>query len=218
MKKRKLRSYVLPTLCLFLLGFMATGVTFLTKSFLEKQVQNDEHYNYTMSVFDEKETPSNNEPSDNSANQETASKPFVSDKVTISKKYYSKEESAENQEQALIFYENTYMPNTGILYESDEVFEIMSVMDGKVKDIKTDEILGTVITIEHNNRVTSVYYGVGETKVNVEDTVTKGQIIATSGTTKLQTTKPQTLLFEVYLDSNLINPEEFYTKSIAELQ
>ena len=67
-----------------------------------------------------------------------------------------------------------------------------------IKDIKTDEILGSVLTISHNDKLTTVYYTFGEIKVSVGDNVTKGTVIATSGTTKLQTAKPQTLLFEVY--------------------
>ena len=59
---------------------------------------------------------------------------------------------------------------------------------------------------------------VGEIKVSVGDNVTKGTVIATSGTTKLQTAKPQTLLFEVYYNGTLMNPLEFYEKYINDLK
>ena len=195
MKKRKLKGYVLPTVYLFIIGLMALGVTFLSKNLLDKNVETDENYNYSMSVFDENEqtpTTTNEEPV-----SEKVSMPYTSANVTVAKSFYNKDESNENQESALIYYENTYMPNTGVLYESDEIFDVVSPMDGTVKDIKTDEILGTVLTIEHNSKVTTVYYALGETKVNVGDTVTKNQLIATSGTSKLETDKEQTLLFEV---------------------
>ena len=216
MKKRKLKGYVLPTLYLFIIGLMAVGVTFLSKNLLDKKVETDENYNYSMSVFDENEqtpTTTNEEPV-----SEKVSMPYTSANVTVAKSFYNKDESNENQENALIYYENTYMPNTGVLYESDEIFDIVSPMDGTVKDIKTDEILGTVLTIEHNSKVTTVYYALGETKVNVGDTVTKNQLIATSGTSKLETDKEQTLLFEVYIDGVLTNPTEFYEKTLDELK
>ena len=216
MKKRKLKGYVLPTLYLFIIGLMAVGVTFLSKNLLDKNVETDENYNYSMSVFDENEqtpTTTNEEPV-----SEKVSMPYTSANVTVAKSFYNKDESNENQESALIYYENTYMPNTGVLYESDEIFDVVSPMDGTVKDIKTDEILGTVLTIEHNSKVTTVYYALGETKVNVGDTVTKNQLIATSGTSKLETDKEQTLLFEVYIGGVLTNPTEFYEKTLDELK
>ena len=92
------------------------------------------------------------------------------------------------------------------------------MLDGTVKDIKTDEILGSVLTISHNDKLTTVYYTFGEIKVSVGDNVTKGTVIATSGTTKLQTAKPQTLLFEVYYNGTLMNPLEFYEKNINDLK
>lgn len=216
MKKRKLKGYVLPTLYLFIIGLMAIGVTFLSKNLLDKKVESDENYNYSMSVFDESDQTSpttNEEPV-----SEKVSMPYTSANVTVAKSFYNKDESNENQENALIYYENTYMPNTGVLYESDEIFDVVSPMDGTVKDIKTDEILGTVLTIEHNSKVTTVYYTLGGTKVNVGDRVTKDQLIATSGTSKLETAKEQTLLFEVYIDGVLTNPNEFYEKTLDELK
>lgn len=214
MKKRKLKKFVLPTLYLMILGVMAMGITFLSKNLLESNVNNDEHYNYTMSVF--------NDTDDTTKPEETPkeiviAKPFSSDKVTIAKEFYNKEESTENQEKALIYYEGTYMPNTGILYESEEVFDVTAVLDGTVKDIKQDEILGNVITLEHSNKLTTIYYTLGETKVKVGDKVTQNQLLATSGTSKLETTKANTLLFETYVNGILVNPNTVLEKNVSEL-
>ncbi len=218
MKKRKLKGYVIPTIYLLVLGMMAIGITFLSKNLLDKKVENDEHYNYTMSVFNEGENQTENETNNVSIpGEDKVLKPFTSDKVTVAKEFYSKEDTNENQQNALICYENTYMPNTGILYESDETFDVIAVMDGTIKDIKTDEILGTVLTMENTNKVTTIYYALGETKVNVGDKVKMGDVIATSGESKLQTEKKQTLLFEAYMDGSLINPNIFFEKSISEL-
>ncbi len=215
MKKRKLKGYVLPTLYLVVLAMMVVGITFLSKSLLENQVSEDENYNYSTSVFEE----TDDKPVNNEVNTEEAKivRPYTSDQVSVAKDFYNREESAENQENALIFYENTYMPNTGILYESDEAFDVVAIMDGTVKEIKEDEILGQVITIENNTKLTSIYYTLGEIKVNKGDKVTRSQVIATSGTSKLQTNKPQTLLFETYIDGVLTNPNTLFDKNISEL-
>lgn len=217
MKKRKLRKYVLPTCYLFILAIMVASVTFLTKNLLSKNIQNDDHYNYSMSVFDEKEETSNESPK---PEEEVIKplKPFTNENVNLSTSFYQTNENAENQQKSLIYYENTYMPNTGVLYEADEDFDIIAVLDGNVKDIKTDEILGTYLILSHSDKLETVYYSLKDVKVNIGDNVKKGDIIATSGTTKLQTAKKQTLLFEVYYDGNLMNPLEFYEKNINELK
>lgn len=212
MKKRKLKGYVLPTIYLMILGVMAFGITFLSKNLLNKQVKEDEHYNYTMSVFNENEEGEEQEVNEQKENKSIAIKPFTNENVKIAKEFYSKEDTEENQQKSLIFYENTYMPNTGILYESDEVFDVVASIDGIVKDIKEDEILGTHLTIE-SNEITTIYYTLGETKVKVGDTIKKGSIIATSGESKLITEKKQTLLFEVYKNGTLINPNTILEKT-----
>lgn len=219
MKKRKLKGYVLPTIYLLVLGVMAVGITFLSKNLLDQNIENDEHYNYTMSVFNESEEPTNEEepPETPNSSEEKPVKPFTSETVSIAKGFYDKNDTEENQQNALIFYENTYMPNTGILYENEEVFDVVATLDGSIKDIKEDEILGTVLTVENTSKVTTIYYALGETKVKVGDTVKKGDVLATSGTSKLVTNKSQTLLFEVYINGILTNPNTFFEKNIEEL-
>lgn len=214
MKKRKLRGFVLPTIYLMILGVMAFGITFLSKNLLNQQEKKDENYNYTMSVFNEQEEQKEEEKKEETKEKTTAILPFTSEKVNIAKEFYNKEDSEEKQQNALIYYENTYMPNTGILYESDEVFDIIASIEGTVKDIKQDEILGTVLTIE-SDEITTIYYTFGELKVKVGDKVTQKMPIATSGESKLETSKKQTLLFEVYKNGTLTNPNSILEKTNA---
>ena len=177
---------------------------------------NDEDYNYSKSVFEESE----NDPTNTEVDTTTEIKivrPYTSDKVTVTKEFYNKDESVENQEKALIFYENTYMPNTGILYGSDEKFDVIAILNGTVKEIKEDEILGQMITIECDNKITAVYYTLGEIKVNEGDQITQNQVIATSGTSNIDSSKAESLLFETYIDGVLTNPNNLFDKSISEI-
>ena len=215
MKKRKLRSYVVTTIYLVALGLMAFSITFLSQNLLEKKEMEDNLANDSIPVFGETNVEKPQVPQTDPG-VATVARPFVSDTVSVAKTFYNKDESEENQENALIFYENTYMPNTGILYEADETFEIISVLDGKVKDVKVDEILGNVITIEHGSKLTTVYYTTGNVSVKVGDSVTQGSTIATSGESKLETSKKESFLFEVYLNGTLTNPENIFDKPITD--
>ncbi|MDE5888555.1 MAG: M23 family metallopeptidase [Bacilli bacterium] len=142
-------------------------------------------------------------------------KPFTSNEVTISKYYYQASDEEARQQQSLIKYENIYMPNTGVLYSSDTEFEIVSVLDGKVTSMKEDEILGNIIEIEHANGLITIYQSVKDVKVKTGDVVKQGDVIAMSGSNKLENEKENCLHFETYKEGSLINPEEFYNLSIS---
>ena len=68
-------------------------------------------------------------------------RPYNGENIEIAKYYYNKDDDESRQEKSLIKYENIYMPNTGILYTSNNQFEILSILNGKVTNIKEDNIL-----------------------------------------------------------------------------
>ena len=173
-----------------------------------------DNYDYSVNVFneDEEQTQLVNE---NVPSVTKPSKPYIGENVTVTKEFYDIQGTPENQEQALIYYENTYMPNTGILYTSDNVFDVIASIDGTIKEIKQDEILGTVLTLE-GEKSTCVYYTLGDLNVKQGDNVKQNDIIAKSGQSQIDTTK-QTLLFEVYMDGVLTNPNTFYEQTLNEL-
>ncbi|HAB65932.1 MAG TPA: hypothetical protein DCE23_01060 [Firmicutes bacterium] len=142
-------------------------------------------------------------------------KPFNNDQVSISKNYYSYEDEEKVQEQSLIQYENIFMPNTGILYSSDSEFDCIATLDGKIVSIKDDDILGTIIEIEHSNNIVSIYESVKDVKVKIGDTIKQGDVIAKSGPNKLTNEKENCLHFETYKDGSLINPEDFYNLDLS---
>ncbi len=144
-------------------------------------------------------------------------KPFNSEMVTIDINYYDKATSEEEQEKSLILYENTYMPNTGILYTSEEQFDVICTLDGTVSKITTDELLGNVIEITHSNSLTTTYYSVENVKVTEGQTVKQSDILASSGKNNISSTSNNMMLFEVNLNGNNINPETYYKTSLKDL-
>ena len=214
MKKRKLKSFVLPSIYIATIVVLAISISLLTRTLLSRSEPTVDNYDYSVNVFNESD---DSKPINNEVTPEVmkASKPFIGDSISILKDYYDDEASSESQESSLIYYQNTYMPNTGILYASDNVFEVIASVSGTIKEIKQDEILGTVLTLESEN-VTCIYYTLGEVLVKEGDQVNQNDIIAKSGQSEIDTTK-QTLLFEVYLDGVLTNPNTFFEKTVNEL-
>lgn len=137
-------------------------------------------------------------------------KPYQDENVKVGKSYYDYKEEEKNQEDAIIYYKNTYMQNTGVDYTNDKDFEINAIGDGKVISITEDDITGTTIKIEHNNNIVSIYQSVKNPQVKEKDEVKKGQIIATSGTNNINSDLGTHLHFELYKDNILVNPESFF--------
>lgn len=209
MTKKRLKEWVIPTLGLIVL-IGALLLYYLLSNLLNINLVPEDTY-FTNVLIDTNSTIKVNNIID-----QTIIKPYTSENVSISKYYYSKEDEETRQQQSLIKYNNIYMPNTGILYSSEEEFEIVSILDGKVSSIKTDDILGNIIEIEHNNNIVTIYQSVKDVKIKEGDTIKQGDIIALSGSNKLEDEKNNCLHFEVYKDGSLINPLNFLNSSKTE--
>lgn len=202
MKQRKLRGYVLPTLYVVILM-----IIFGTVSLISTLFKSNPNYLYSTSIL--KNIVATPVVSIDGGLSTGIVKPFVSEGVSIDKYFYDVNASEEEQEQSLIYFENTYMKNTGVLYKSQEVFDAVMVLDGTVLNVKKDELLGNVVEIEHHTNLRTIYYSLDEINVKAGDVLSQGEVVGTSGTNKISENN-NNLLFEVYYNGKLINPEEFY--------
>ena len=207
-KRRRLRKYVIPTICLMLVctilfssykmyQILTAGVPIIDPSPKDttsevNNSQNDTNITPTVSV------------------SKTIIRPYTSTDVSATIPYYNIDGTNDEQAAALIYYEGIYMQNTGVLYTSNNTFDVVSILDGTVKNIKEDSLMGNIVEIEHTNNLTTVYQSLGEVKVKVGDTVKQGDIIATSGQNKITTDTSNALHFEVFYKGEVFNPEEFY--------
>ena len=210
-KTRKLRGYVLPTLYVLILMLVFGAV-----SIVSSLMNENPSYLYSIGILNgEASTPVVGEQNDISS---AILKPYIdlSGKVYEAKSFYDKDADTLSQQKSLIFYEGTYMKNTGVLYSSDEEFKCNTVLEGKVLNIKDDEVLGKVVEIEHNQNLRTVYYSLNEVLVNVGDVLGQGDVIGTSGINKISEAK-YNLLFEVYYNGTLLNPLEFYFMNAEDL-
>ena len=216
MKKRKLKGYVLPTVYVLVIAVLFISVSFLGSA-LQKELQyqdlsTDALEDNVTPVIKEEETPTDE------TTESKIVKPFTSTSVGISKSYYDMTDDEATQENSLVYYEQTYLQNSGVLYSSDEVFDVLATFDGTVTNVSTDEILGNVVEITHNPNLKTVYYSLGEVTVKKDDILKSGDIIGKSGDNLLEGEKDNSLLVEVYYNGNTIDPEDFYNMNIEDLQ
>ena len=153
----------------------------------------------------------------NNVTSEEISKPFLSEEVTILRHFYDPAADPSVQINSIIQFQNTFMPNTGILYTSPNSFDVIAVLSGAVESITTDDIMGNIVTIKHSDNLRTVYQSLGEISVTVGDQLSQGDIIGQSGPNKVMTDTQNMLLFEVELHGRNINPEQFFEMNAEEL-
>jgi len=149
--------------------------------------------------------------------EEKLIKPFTNETVEINKNFYSYDDE-ETQETAIIYYENTYMQSSGILYSNKEQFDVLAVLKGTVTSVTEDELLGSIVQITHDNGLVSVYQSLSNIKVKVNDVVEKGTSIATSGKSNLFKDVENGLYFEIISNGKNINPILCYDRTISEIK
>ena len=147
--------------------------------------------------------------------QKNVVRPYNDDKVKVGKTFYDYQ-NKETQEKSIIYYENTYIQNSGVDYINDTVFKVNAIKDGKVLSVTKDDITGTTIKIKHNDNLISVYQSVKDVLVKEKEEIKQGQIIASSSTNAINQDLGNHLHFELYSNNKLIDPEKFFNENIKE--
>lgn len=97
----------------------------------------------------------------------------------------------------------------GIDFDAKEGTPVLSSYDGKVKECGEDGQLGKYILINHGMGIETKYGHLSEVSVNVDNKVTKGQIIGKSGNTGKSTTPH--LHFELIYMEESVNPKDYFS-------
>lgn len=213
MMKRKLKNLTVPAIYALALLVFGTSMYLVQKVVNKKTFEPNENSN--MEYVD-KEIVNDNIYVPVVVETNIISRPYLNEEVTLSKSFYDSNAENENQENSIIFYENTYMQNSGADYKYKEEFEVISILDGTVIEVANNEILGTTVKIRHENDIISTYQSLSKVNVKADDVVVRGQVIGTSGTCPLYNTESN-LHFELTYQGKNVNPEEYYNKSTDEL-
>jgi len=208
--KKKLKGIVLPTIVgLLFVSFIAT--TFVIRKNMSEPVFNDDtDFNYATESIFENEVPTVSE-------DVVILKPFSDESVKVTKYYYDYKAEKENQQNALILYENTYMQNSGIDYTSDKQFEVATILDGVVIEVGEDETLGKFVEIRHSNDMISIYQSLSDITVKKDEEIKQGYVIGKSGKNNINPKQENQLHFELSYKGEYVNPEDYFDKKVQDL-
>ena len=216
MTKRKFKPFVVPALyglCVIAFVFCA----YMIQAIVGKNVLEDDINKDKSSNFVDGEIINSNEQIPVISNETVILRPYTASDVNIAKNYYDYKAEEEKQKEAIIYYENTYMQNSGIDYKSENTFDVIAILDGEVTSVKNDEILGSVVEVKHSNDIISIYQSLSDVNVKENDKLLAGQIIGKSGESNINKDMGNHLHFELYYKGQIVNPEEYYDKNIKDL-
>lgn len=208
-KKRKLKGFVMPTIYVMLVAMLVIS-TFMTFSNSNDETV-EEDITYVSSVIWSNDTPV-------VATDKVVVKPFTNKDVAIGKYYYDYKDGSAEQQNAIIFYENSYIQNSGVDYIFEDSFDVVSIYDGTVIKVEDNDIVGKTVEIKHDNNIISVYQSLSEVNVKQGDTITLGTKIGKSGNSKINKDLGNHLHFEIYVNGQVVNPEDCYNKKLTDLQ
>ena len=210
-KKLKLRPYVFPIAYLMLVLVLLGAVYYnglISSNFSTGNNNPNLKYVTNIDFSDTIEV---------AKNEEVMVKPYTSDNVKIGKNYYDYQENNENQENSIIYYEGTYIQNSGVDYVSDKEFDVVSCLDGTVISVGKTDLMGYVVEVKYNNDIIMSYQSLSEVTVKENDTVTKGQKLGVSGKSSIGSELGNHLHLEMYYNGTTVNPEDYYNKNIKEI-
>ena len=204
-KKLVLKPFVLPVIYSIIIVALVVSVYFTTKP----NIETEDNYTYVSGTILDEYVPVVN-------TDITILKPYTSEKVTIGRNYYDYKGEEDEQKNSIIYHEDTYLQNTGIDYVQNEVFDVISILDGEVIEVENKELLGKSVTIRHNNEIISVYQSLSQTSVKKGDKVVAGQVIGKSGTCELNKELGNHLHFELTVNGSLVDPENYLDKKLPQ--
>jgi stage II sporulation protein Q len=205
MKKLKLKKYVLPivimTVCLLTILFTVSNKN------MKEVVSKQENLNYVSGTIISKDMAVINSTT-------KVLMPYLDQTVRIGKNYYDYKGNQEEQEKSIIYHENTYIQNSGVDFVHENQFDVITVLDGTVINIKEDEILGKIVEVQHNNDYITVYQSLSEVNVKKGDIISQGHVIGKSGINTLDKELGNHLHFELYIGGQVVNPMNYLNKEV----
>lgn len=210
--KRRLKKSVVYAI--YVLTFISVfgSIYFIEKNLEPKNTFNNPSgdYEYVSETIFENEIPVVAEPTQ-------IIRPYTATDIMKVKDYYDYKGEEQSQQQSLLYFENTYLQNSGVAYSGSPNFDVVAILDGTVTKVKEDNILGNIVEIRHDNDTISVYQSLSDIKVTENQKVKQGEIIAKSGTSNISKDLGDHLHFELIIKGQNVNPEEYYNKNVDEI-
>ncbi|MFC7062236.1 peptidoglycan DD-metalloendopeptidase family protein [Halobacillus seohaensis] len=218
-KRLMRKKWLYPALYLAVAAMVLVGVFWYQSSSNDVADQlNEENQNVEDEVFigqdDEEAVPVTSQ-------GENLEMPVANqDEATIVTKYFDYDATDEEQESALVLYNNKYYQSKGIdiAKGEGEEFAVTAALSGTVTEVKEDPLYGNVVELTHDDDVTTVYSSLAEVEIQSGDEIEQGDVIGQAGQNSFGQSNGVHAHFEVRKDGEPVNPENFFGQAVSSIE
>ncbi|WP_173918589.1 M23 family metallopeptidase [Halobacillus sp. Marseille-Q1614] len=142
------------------------------------------------------------------------------EQATVVTKFFDYGATDEEQESALVLYNNKYYQSKGIdiTQGEGEAFDVTASLSGTVTEVKEDPLYGNVVELTHGEEVTTVYSSLAEVQVQSGDEVKQGDVLGQSGQSSFGQDSGVHVHFEVRKNGEPVNPESFFGQAASAIE
>ncbi|WP_200416104.1 M23 family metallopeptidase [Virgibacillus salexigens] len=141
------------------------------------------------------------------------------EEAEIVTKFYDYNAEQEDQEQALVLYNNKYYQSTGVDIASanDESFDVVAAISGTISEVKEDPLLGNVVVLTHGDDVKTYYASLNDVSVKAGADVKQGDKLGSAGKNVFGKDNGTHVHFELRKAGKEVNPEEYFKQPVSSL-
>ncbi len=141
------------------------------------------------------------------------------DDVDVVGYFFDFNSSEEEQQAALVLYDNTYYQSEGIdlAMESGETFDVVAALSGTVVKAEKDALFGNVVHIEHENNVVTIYQSLEGLKVESGQSVKQGDVLGQAGRSLYNKDAGVHVHFAIQQEGVAVNPMDYFDQSVSSL-
>ncbi|TGA99776.1 M23 family metallopeptidase [Sporolactobacillus shoreae] len=212
LRKLAKRRWFYPALYLCVASLILTGVLLFQLRGAD-QAKNQEEQNRV--VFNQ------NKPSSPlTAGEEVFQWPAAKADTQVVQPFYDAKGTTEEQQAALVNYNNTFVQNTGINIgaKDDQSFTVTAALSGTVTEAKKDNLLGYTVTLKHANGVESLYQSLASIDVKMGQEVKQGDTIGTAGTEAFNKPMGIHAHFEIRKNGIPVDPVVYMDKAASDIK
>lgn len=206
----KRKSLFIPTLYLLMIFSLCVSLYFAKMAYDNYKIGENEKITYVSSGIFDRSIPV-------VSVEENITAPVSIQDIEIARYFYNSDDSEEQKAKSVVFYDNVYMPNTGLDYKYKDKFDVLTIYSGTVVDVSDNELMGKTVEIRHNNELISVYQGLDNVEVQKGDIVGFGNKIGTSGTSVINKDLGQHVHLEIYKNGEFLDPLKCIGKKIGDI-
>ena len=140
-------------------------------------------------------------------------------KANIVMKFYDENAADDVKAAALVQYEDSYWPHTGVDFATKDgtSFNVVAAGAGKVTRSEKDPMVGYVVEMEHAGGLTTIYQSLEDVKVTVGTELKQGDLIGKAGRNIFEKSGGTHLHFEVKENQKSVSPEKFFSQNKTEV-